>query len=65
MSWLNYILVIISIGALVYSYSVGSTFGVAIWIIVFFLNLALIIVEKMKKKAMARQETTPPEEQSQ
>jgi hypothetical protein len=64
MSWLNYVLVVLSIGALIYSYSVGSTFGVAIWIIVFLLNLALIIVERLKKKAMIPEEATLPEGES-
>jgi hypothetical protein len=59
MSWLNYILVVLSIGAIIYSYSVGSTFGIVIWIIVFGLNLALIIVERLKRKALVPEEETP------
>ena len=64
MSWLNYILVVLSIGALFYSYTVGSTFGIVIWIIVFFLNLALIVVERLKKKAMMMEAGTPSGEES-
>jgi cytochrome c biogenesis protein CcdA len=59
MSWLNYILVVLSIGAIIYSYSVGSTFGIVIWIIVFGLNLALIIVERLKRKALVPEEEIP------
>jgi hypothetical protein len=59
MSWLNYILVVLSIGAIIYSYSVGSTFGIVIWIIVFGLNLALIIVERLKRKALVPEEEPP------
>jgi hypothetical protein len=58
MSWLNYILVVLSIGAIIYSYSVGSTFGIVIWIIVFGLNLALIVVERLKRKALVPEEET-------
>ena len=64
MSWLNYILVVLSIGALFYSYTVGSTFGIVIWVIVFFLNLALIVVERLKKKAMTMDAGTPPGDES-
>jgi hypothetical protein len=59
MSWLNYILVVLSIGAIIYSYSVGSTFGIVIWIIVFVLNLALLLVERLKRKALVPEENTP------
>jgi len=50
MSWLNYILTMISILAIFYSYSVGSTTGVIIWAIVLGLNVALILVDRSKKK---------------
>lgn len=59
MSWLNYILVLVSIVAIMYSYSVGSTFGIVIWVVVFILNLALIIVERLKRRAFVVEKETP------
>lgn len=64
MSWLNYILIVVSIGAFYYSYTVGSTFGMVIWVIVFLLNLALLVVERLKKKATAMDEAIPAETES-
>ena len=50
MSWLNYILTVVSIIAILYSYSVGSTTGVIIWAIVLGLNVALVLVDRTKKR---------------
>jgi hypothetical protein len=49
MSWLNYILTAVSVVAILYSYSVGSTTGVIIWAIVLGLNVALVLVDMTKK----------------
>ncbi len=59
MSLLNYILVVVSIVAIIYSIYVGSTFGIVIWVIVFLLNLALIVVERLKRKAMLKEGKAP------
>jgi len=48
MSWLNYILTGVSVIAILYSYSVGSTSGVVIWAVVLGLNVAFILVERTK-----------------
>ncbi|MCX6699202.1 MAG: hypothetical protein NTV68_04630 [Methanomicrobiales archaeon] len=50
MSWLNYILLGVSIIAILYSYYVGSTTGVVIWAVVLGLNVALVLVEQTKKQ---------------
>jgi hypothetical protein len=50
MSRLNYILTVVAIVALIFSYSVGSTTGVIIWAVVLVLNVALVLVEQMKKR---------------
>ncbi len=50
MSWLNYILTVVSIIAILYSYSVGSTTGVIIWAVVLGLNVALVLVDMTKKR---------------
>jgi hypothetical protein len=50
MSWFNYILTGVSIIAILYSYSVGSSSGVIIWAIVLGLNIAFILVERTKKR---------------
>jgi len=59
MSWLNYTLVVVSIAAIIYSFYVGSTYGIVIWVIVFLLNLALIVVERLKKNALQIKEAAP------
>ena len=48
MSWLNYILTVVAIIAILYSYSVGSTTGVIIWAVVLGLNVAFVLVDRMK-----------------
>ena len=52
MSWLNYILTVVSVVAIIYSYSIGSSTGVIIWAVVLGLNVALVLVERAKKKKM-------------
>lgn len=50
MSWLNYILTGVAVVAILYSYYVGSTTGVVIWAVVLGLNVALVLVERAKKR---------------
>ena len=50
MRWLNYILTGVAVVAILYSYYVGSTTGVVIWAVVLGLNVALILVERAKRR---------------
>jgi hypothetical protein len=52
MSKLNYILAVVAIVAIPYSYYVGSTTGVIIWAVVLGLNVALVLVEQAKKRKL-------------
>lgn len=50
MSTLNYILTVIAVVAIIYSYSVGSATGIVIWLVVLGLNVALILIQRMKNR---------------